>query len=203
MKTFLKYVGCAILMIAFTSSCSTSFNIAKKRHSKGYYVDLGSDDFKYKSKARKVKAKVARDEASTNAETANASSTEEKSESADYVNSTYSNNSFVSDDMASEMELEEMSTSQKMEALKKKMSAADGESSDDLMLIVLIILALLIPPLAVYLKASALNSHFWINLILWLLGGGLWFGLGALGWLGGVFWLAAVVHAILYVLNKI
>lgn len=73
-------------------------------------------------------------------------------------------------------------------------------SDPDVMLILLIILAIFIPPLAVYLKNNEANKWFWITLVLWLLGGGIAFG--GVGY-GGLLWAAAVIIAVLYVLDML
>ncbi|MBC7720736.1 MAG: YqaE/Pmp3 family membrane protein [Pedobacter sp.] len=60
----------------------------------------------------------------------------------------------------------------------KKNKSSDGNT------ILLCILAILLPPLAVYLKEGAINSKFWISLLLTLL-----------------FFLPGVIYALLVVLN--
>jgi uncharacterized membrane protein YqaE (UPF0057 family) len=71
---------------------------------------------------------------------------------------------------------------------------------EDVMFIILIILAFLIPPLAVFIYEGATN-RFWIDLVLAILGFGVGFWLlGGLGWLCG---LAAVIYALLIVLEVI
>ena len=62
----------------------------------------------------------------------------------------------------------------------KKNKSSDGSTNT----ILLCILALLLPPLAVYLKEGAINSKFWISLLLTLL-----------------FFLPGVIYALLVVLN--
>lgn len=70
-------------------------------------------------------------------------------------------------------------------------NAADSANDSDVNLILLVILALLLPPLAVYLYFGELNVHFWINLILCLIGGGIGVAVG--------YWGLAVIHALLVV----
>ena len=75
-----------------------------------------------------------------------------------------------------------------------------ASSSDTGMLILLVILALIIPPLAVFIYEGA-TKRFWIDLILAILGYGIGFWLlGGLGWLCA---LAAVIYALLIVLEVI
>lgn len=73
----------------------------------------------------------------------------------------------------------------------KNNNTADATNDSDVNLILLVILALLIPPLAVYLYFGELNVHFWINLILCLVGGGVGVAVG--------YWGLAVIHALLVV----
>jgi uncharacterized membrane protein YqaE (UPF0057 family) len=63
----------------------------------------------------------------------------------------------------------------------------------------LIILAILISPLAVYLYDKAVTSRFWIDLILWVLG----VAILPIFYFSGLFWLAAVIYAILIVTGNI
>jgi uncharacterized membrane protein YqaE (UPF0057 family) len=64
-------------------------------------------------------------------------------------------------------------------------------NDSDVNLILLVILAILLPPLAVYLYFGEINIHFWINLILCLVGGGVGAVIG--------YWGLAVIHALLVV----
>ena len=70
------------------------------------------------------------------------------------------------------------------------------EGTHSIPLIVLIILAILIPPLAVYLHDDLLKTHFWVILLLWLIGAGFLFGLVNYF---GLFWLIAIIWAIIIV----
>ena len=75
-----------------------------------------------------------------------------------------------------------------------KIASANGinqTSDSDVNLILLVILALLLPPLAVYLYFGEINIHFWINLILCLVGGGVGVVVG--------YWGLAIIHALLVV----
>jgi len=58
--------------------------------------------------------------------------------------------------------------------------------ADDEQTILLVVLAILLPPLAVYLHQNAINTKFWISLILTLL-----------------FWVPGVIYALLVVLGAI
>ncbi len=73
-------------------------------------------------------------------------------------------------------------------------ATTDQSNHSDVNLLLLVILALLLPPLAVFLYFGEPNIHFWINLILWIVGGGLILGGGFLYGIG-----FAVIHALLVV----
>ena len=70
---------------------------------------------------------------------------------------------------------------------------------EDTMNIIMLILCLLVPPLGVYLKARSANKWFWITLLLCLLSGGIFFGIGAMG----TGWFVAFIIALLYVLEVV
>lgn len=72
---------------------------------------------------------------------------------------------------------------------------------DDVMFVILVVLAILIPPLAVYLKHKATTSRFWLTLILYILAF-IIFG-ARVETLGGLFWLAAAVIALLDIFDAI
>ncbi|HSY76294.1 MAG TPA: YqaE/Pmp3 family membrane protein [Bacteroidia bacterium] len=69
-----------------------------------------------------------------------------------------------------------------------------GGHGGSIPVVILIILAIICPPVAVYLHDNQIAPHFWWVLILWLLGAGIGFGFNSLGYL---FWLAAIIWAIL------
>jgi uncharacterized membrane protein YqaE (UPF0057 family) len=84
--------------------------------------------------------------------------------------------------------------------VKKQNTNKQTPVDEDVMFIILIILAFLIPPLAVFIYEGTTN-RFWIDLVLAILGFGVGFWLlGGLGWLCG---LAAVIYALLIVLEVI
>ncbi len=70
-------------------------------------------------------------------------------------------------------------------------NSVNQTNDSDVNLILLVILALLLPPLAVYLYFGEINIHFWINLILCLVGGGVGVVVG--------YWGLAIIHALLVV----
>jgi uncharacterized membrane protein YqaE (UPF0057 family) len=78
-------------------------------------------------------------------------------------------------------------------ALKEQGYEADTNT------LLLLILAILIPPLAVYLHQGEINTKFWIALVLWLLGLGLFGILTSLAWIG---LLPSIIYAILVILGN-
>lgn len=84
----------------------------------------------------------------------------------------------------------------KQGAKPKQNPAADDVSTNEL---IMIILAIFISPLAVYLKEGVTN-RFWIDLVCWLLGGGLVF---SPFFYGGGLLLFAIVFAVLIVFDVI
>lgn len=73
-------------------------------------------------------------------------------------------------------------------------TAVHASHDADTNLILLVILALLLPPLAIFLYFGELEVHFLINILLILLGGGLWLASGGISYIG-----LAVIHALLVV----
>ncbi len=88
-----------------------------------------------------------------------------------------------------------------LKAAQKELAKSVPSPVDDTaMLIILVILAIIIPPLAVFIYEGA-TSRFWIDLILAIIGWGVGFWLlGGLGFLCG---LAAIIYALLIVLEVI
>ena len=79
---------------------------------------------------------------------------------------------------------------QRLKEVKKqvntfKQNQRQGKAADE-QTILLVILAILLPPLAVYLHQNAINTKFWISLILTLL-----------------FWVPGVIYSLLVVLGVI
>jgi uncharacterized membrane protein YqaE (UPF0057 family) len=79
---------------------------------------------------------------------------------------------------------------QRLKEVKKQLSLfkankAKGMEADD-RTILLVVLAIILPPLAVYLHQGAINTKFWISLLLTLL-----------------FWIPGVIYALLVVLGVV
>ena len=74
----------------------------------------------------------------------------------------------------------------RINAVKKELKSFRKQKSADEKTILYVILAILLPPLAVYLHQEAINTKFWISLILTLL-----------------FWVPGVIYSLLVVLDVI
>lgn len=85
----------------------------------------------------------------------------------------------------------------KKNQIKKAIKAAKANDVD-IETILLVILCILLPPLAVFLYYMELNGQFWLNLLLYLLAAIAIFLL-----ISKLFYLAAVIHALLVVLGMI
>jgi uncharacterized membrane protein YqaE (UPF0057 family) len=85
-----------------------------------------------------------------------------------------------------------------IQAKKSTLSPNNSNKTNELDVLLLIIIAIFIPPLAVYLFYGSPETHFWINLILFLVFGGLAFSGGFYGWAG-----IAFIHALLVILGVI
>lgn len=214
-KQLLKISSALMVMALFLSSCNSTLQVSKKRHSNGYYVNIGGGNYESQAKpvqklalsngsektennivAESIKAENTQVAALTN-NTTKVSKTELQTLSKEAVV-----NHATSSKKASGKKSNKISNIKKAVEIKNAIKASKGSTSDsDVMLIILVILAIIIPPLAVYLVKD-ISTPFWINLILALIGWGVGFALlgGALAWLGG---LAAIIHALLIVLGKI
>jgi uncharacterized membrane protein YqaE (UPF0057 family) len=88
----------------------------------------------------------------------------------------------------------------KKHSLKKPTDTKDSKpAAGDVDQIILVLLAIFLSPLAVYLKEGATN-RFWLDLVCWLLGGGLVF---SPFFYGGALILFAIIFAVLIVLDVI
>tara|TARA_B110000211_G_C13950293_1_gene495849 strand:+ start:198 stop:839 length:642 start_codon:yes stop_codon:yes gene_type:complete len=205
LNSILKLSSIFVLFIAVLSSCNSSIQIVKKRHSNGYYVSVGSDIHTNTNstvlapapKAEKeielldaapVNESIESEEISTTEkivvasnETSNKPSTETKTQSQN-----------VSGKAKTKKE-SKFSKFKKIKALKKELKKSENNDIDTNTLL-LLILAILLPPLAVYLM-KGISNDFWLNLILAILGWGI-LGIVAASsiWFGGI---VAIVHALL------
>lgn len=199
-----------LLAVLLLSSCAGKFGVMKRRYNKGYYVTRISSD--KNGKQRNGETKTARG--------GNSGSVMKKQLVTDGLSDKDPDYTPVARSAAEHPEKKKIRITEKkvlanaatveyssqpaVRAELRPLPAETGVVSlplqdDDTMKILLVILAIFIPPLAVYLKDNAVSKWFWITLILALLGiFGFWFLFYT-----GFFWLAAVVIAILYVLDLI
>lgn len=206
------------ILALFLSSCG-SLSISQKRYSRGLNFDWfaskdgnANDNQKATKKPRKEAQKVAEDNNTTSyvAETQPEEATEENyagntqrtsatSTPAVIKENTKSNNSTKSKRVRKPLSIvKELKKEIKAASHKKTIAASSPNSSDesndsDVNLILLVILAILLAPLAVYLYFGELNVHFWISILLFFLGGGLFLASGG-GYIG-----LAIIHALLVV----
>ncbi|MFT6715878.1 MAG: uncharacterized membrane protein YqaE (UPF0057 family) [Saprospiraceae bacterium] len=209
LKSILSISSVLMLLAILVSSCGSTLNITKKRHSNGYYVNIGNDDHDGLSKAERrnkkhdlsklIENKINNDNLASNVEAGDDIDGEKSDGNGDFKNKNLS-----AEQIAAAEEFSRMSTLKKIKALKKLKNEGKLEDNTDFMLILLILLSIILSPVAIFLKDDGISNHFWINLLMWAIGIGAFgiFAGGALAFLG-ILWLFAVVHALLYVFGII
>jgi uncharacterized membrane protein YqaE (UPF0057 family) len=198
----------AILLLA---SCSNKFSLVKRKYNKGYYIatnkkmntpDGVKDAGKQSSLTQEVVAKVSN---SSVDQTVPDNFIKTNEDQINILPVTITGNKTLKKTNAPKLQ-----TSANPEVVVRQNTIRDVPDEDktrseqkatdsDVNMVLLVILAIFIPPLAVYLKHRTIDKWFWITLILSLLGWG-FFMFSAFG---GLFGLAAIVIAILYVLDMI
>ncbi len=193
-KSILKQLSTLLIVIFALSSCNSSIQVVKKRHSNGYYVSVGSDIHKNhdvsntaKQENKKIKLQDAtpvnesmESEEVTSTERIVSASAEISNNSQSKSNSE-SNNTLVK---SKKKKTSKLSKIKKIKALKKELKKSKNSDVDTNTLL-LVILAILLPPLAVYLLKGVTNQ-FWISLILTLL-----------------LWLPGIIYALLLIFGAI
>ncbi len=169
----------AILIILFFTSCS-SFHIAKKRYSDGFYVDYSKSET-VKNTSKKSKQKTETDSTS---EVNNAAkersdslvnpakdSIQEKTQMADTINTT----AIISPDTIQKIDAVEVIL---LDNDKQQMIVdEDEDDTSELENLLLFILCIIAPPFAVAIKFGEDSKKFRIAIVLTLL-----------GWIPGVFY---------------
>lgn len=210
LKSLLSISSVFMLLAILVSSCGSTLNIAKKRHSNGYYVNIGSDhhDGERKTDTRKSRKRSLTKLVEDKIDEDNLANSLKGSENVDGVNPNKASN-LTSENLSAEQltaaeEFSKMSTLKKIKTLKNLNTDSKLDDNSDFMFILLVLLSLILPPLAVYIHGDGIGTHFWINLVMWVLGVGA-FGLFAGGAYAaiGILLLVAVIHALLYVFNII
>ena len=176
-KRLIKFTSALTMITLLLSSCNSSIQVAKKRHSNGYYVSVGGGN--YESKARPI------DKTDFNATPTKGSEkiavmkkeveqkTTTKKES--IATPTFGTNTenLTSNRTAPINQLQGKKSNKfkqlkKAIELKKAIKKSNAETASDLGILLLVIIAILLPPLAVFL-IKGLKIQFWISLILTLL----------------------------------
>jgi len=227
MKNKLTLGFLAIFLTAIISSCSTSnnvvgnFGIQKRKYNKGFSIshnnNLASNSKKSNIKSTSIQNEVVDNSLNqqtikaitiqkvTNVEDVAIVSTKQTSEiaktSLNIKSRKYKNKNDQKELTTLETKQTKRGTLGKVKNIVKELTSKTTTPADtDTMTILLVILAIILPPLAVFLFEEA-STRFWIDLVLALLGWGVfaWL-LPGLVWLGG---LAAIVYALLIVLDVI
>lgn len=197
-KKLLKISGALMVMALFLSSCNSSIQVSKKRHSNGYYVNIGGGNFESqarpvqnlalsngaeKTETNKVdellKAENTQEVVSTN-NTTKVSNTELQTVKKETIV-----NHVTSSKKVSGKKSNKISNIKKAIKIKKALKNNNADNTSDVALLLLVILAIILPPVAVFL-VKGLKIQFWLSLILTLL-----------------FWLPGVIYALLIVLGAL
>jgi uncharacterized membrane protein YqaE (UPF0057 family) len=176
MKKLILPVLC-VLVFALTS-CN-NFRIVKRHYTGGFYVETGAGNTSRESNAgnspaaaTEPKANVAVDDKQPASATAIQNQEEPQLSAAPaLVPQTEPSSTAEGNSIAADVN-EERTTSDETLTSEKVKSEATPAPAGDAPLWVLVLLALFIPPLAVFLKSGVTNI-FWIDLILFILGYGL------------------------------
>lgn len=201
------FIGSQIL-VSCSSESEVLSNFSKRKYTKSFKKSkLKDDDNIAKYKGNNESNSNSNEYASSNDKVITDEIIEEKND----------NEQFVTEELSEKIELKEDNINKDysewnnynrkfnikdIKHVRKSLSnKKKGAKPDaDTMFILMIILALFIPPLAVYLKDGDATSRFWLNLVLAILGIGL--GMGFF-YFAGLFYLAAMIHALLIVLDAI
>lgn len=220
MKISLKVAFIAIASLGMlVSSCSTSIEVAKRKHRKGYHVSINHN----KTEKGQIKMKESIEFASVDSpivDTVNIEpmildqSTELAaldSPSVDTVKTDEVIPSIKSMLSSSEKQSKKQTVVQKIKTLNKvrkqmkQLRKSDGfqtassdddwEIDNDVIFIIMVVLAIVLPPIVVYLIKGKSNA-FILNFLLWLIGFGLAYAIlgPGIAYLGG---LLAIIHALL------
>ena len=195
--------------IVLASSCSTKMSLVKRKYNKGFYLAKSNSAAPKKVINRQTSFDLR--ETTNNHEVAvsrllpeQATKTQvTKTDTRSFRNSVtgslnHPQKAVNLQASSSEIPAGYAPSAKPLEINNNLTSKQKGTGDADVDLIILVILALLIPPLGVYLKDKAVNKWFWITLILCLLS--LSFFVSSFL---GILWLAAMVIAVLYVLDMI
>jgi uncharacterized membrane protein YqaE (UPF0057 family) len=190
-KSIISLGSVLLTLLVLISSCGSTLNITKRRHSSGYYVSISGDDhngskrtMERKDKARKadqtILNKIDSETISTDAEKSD-NAAEDQTEKI----KTVKDQNFSSEQITAAEEFSQMSTLKKIKALKRLKKENKSDDNAEVTLLLLVILAILLPPVAVYMKRGV-STPFWLSILLSLL-----------------FWLPGIIYALLIVFDEI
>lgn len=191
LKSILSISSVFVLLAILVSSCGSTLNITKKRHSNGYYVNIGHDshDTTNKSSQKKNKrsdlAKLINEKSNNSDMASNVEGSDDANGENSENNNESNTNKLSTEQLAAAEEFSKMSTLKKIKALKNAKKRSQLEENSEVTFLLLILLAILLPPVAVFLKRG-ISTSFWISLILTLL-----------------FWIPGVIYALLIVFDAI
>lgn len=203
MKNVLRICSVLTLFAFLFSSCSGNLSVEKRHYRNGFYVHNSGKNQPATSEAVLEKEVVTSETktftqepvAATEANPVKEEKTTAQTPVAEKQNPVRAKNPVVKPAPASE----KPTVKETIKTVKAATHKKPGKPAASDEMILLVILAILLPPLAIYLKTGITNL-FWIDLICFLLGGGLIF---SPYFYGGGLWLAAIVIALLVVLDVI
>jgi uncharacterized membrane protein YqaE (UPF0057 family) len=219
MKNLNKLI--VLLVSVFLLSSCGSLSISQKRYSRGLNIDWFSKKEENKeipqTKANKKKqaeiealANKTNEEVELSSEDISKTEAVESTEVVEQVNvepaieepvktTQFSKSTKPSKQAVRQVRKQAIQTLKKdIQAKNSTLSPSNSNKTNELDVLLLVIIAIFIPPLAVYLYYGSPETHFWINLILFLVFGGLAFSGGFYGWAG-----IAFIHALLVIFGVI
>ena len=200
MKKTLKIILLSVFLLPLLfTSCSTSLEVSKRKHRKGYHVNWvkapkssqEQTSSKYdvvEPEAKKITEVDVQDaelQELTKSSTSNDQVTHQEEVNVKEVDTKERNQTAVSEMSRKERRALMKSFRKEVKKLRKKGAHSLDVDDDDVKTILIVVLCFLLPPLAVYLLAG-LGDKFWISLILTLL-----------------FWIPGIVYAILVYLGEV
>lgn len=201
MKSIKTIIG-LVIFTTLLSSCG-SLSISQKRYSRGLNIDLftSKDEKPMEFKAAKAEKKqvvVLKKQAPTIQNDENISTTDNEKIEIVTNNIKKLENKKVTKKIISKIIEVKLDEDKNSNQIKKSLTlipeTIQEKNGSDTSTLLLILLALILPPLAVFLYFDEINFHFWLNIILVLVGGGFILSGGALFYVG-----AAFIHALLVI----
>jgi len=164
LKSILSTSSLLVVLTILISSCGSTLNITKKRHSNGYYVNIGSDNYDNKSKPdtkksdKKNQSEFIKDK--TNNENLASNLEEGEADGKNLKQGENVNKKNSSAEQIASADFSKMSTLKKIKALKKLKKQGKLDDDRDFMFVLLILLSIILSPLAVFLHGNGVTNHF-------------------------------------------